>query len=258
MRRRRAAVVASAGAGRRVRRDRVEACLRGRARLAAGVVPAVTKSAIEALFAYADRYATVVEDRDRFAPPSASRRSASRGCRATRPPTSARRASRRTRTAGRSMRRWLTRQTKLLRATWDAFDRAVDGVGRALAKAARRSAAGWDRRPRGRRRGELREDDRRSRRGLRGPRPEAAAAREEERAPRRRGPRTRPHRRDPARGPRGGARWTAVLRAASRGTSSITRGRWGSVLNAGRETGERERGYAGEVGFRRGACARTR
>ena len=96
-------------------------------------------AALDSLFAYGPRYAAVVDGSGvRFAPPSrvstirVRERVTGDATTDFGAPSIAPHADRRE-----IDRRWLTRQTKLLRATWDAFDRAADGVGRSLAKGPR-------------------------------------------------------------------------------------------------------------------------
>ena len=95
--------------------------------------------ALEALLAYGPRYATAIRGtRIAFAPPSKlgtlkvverldGDATTDFGAPSIAPAADARAID----------RRWLTRQTKLLRASWDAFDRAVDGVRGPLAKGPR-------------------------------------------------------------------------------------------------------------------------
>ena len=95
--------------------------------------------ALDALLAYGPRYATAIRGtRIAFAPPKQLHTlevverlegdaTTDFGAPSIAPVTDARVID----------RRWLTRQTKLLRASWDAFDRAVDGVRGPLAKGPR-------------------------------------------------------------------------------------------------------------------------
>jgi hypothetical protein len=179
------------------------------------------EAAIEALFAYADRYAAVVEGSDIwFAPPS--RVSTIRiherltgdattdfGAPSIAPDADGREID----------RRWLTRQTKLLRASWDAFDLAVGGVGRALAKGPRgggRQLNGIVAHVVGAEASYLKMIGGRAK-SFEDPDRKAATAREEERALVVEALERALTDGIPARGPRGGARWTApyfVRRAA--------------------------------------------
>ena len=96
-------------------------------------------AALESLFAYGPRYAAAVDGSGvRFAPPArvSTIRVVDRltgdattdfGAPSIAPAADGREID----------RRWLTRQARLLRASWDAFDRAVDGVHRDLEKGPR-------------------------------------------------------------------------------------------------------------------------
>jgi hypothetical protein len=89
--------------------------------------------------AYGPRYATVVDGSGlRFAPPSRASTILVRERLTGDATTDFGAPSIAPEADGRAIgRRWLTRQTKLLRASWNAFDRAVDGVRRDLAKGPR-------------------------------------------------------------------------------------------------------------------------
>jgi hypothetical protein len=178
-------------------------------------------AALEALFAYGPRYAAVVERSGvRFATPSraSTLRVAERltGDATTEfgapsiPPSA----------DGRAIdRRWLTRQTKLLRASWNAFDRAVDGVSRDLEKGPRGGGRRLDAivtHVIGAEASYLKMIGGRAK-DFEDPDPAAAAAREEERTSVLEALERALTDGIPERGPRGGARWSApyfVRRAA--------------------------------------------
>jgi hypothetical protein len=178
-------------------------------------------AAIETLVSYGPRYAAVVEGSGvRFTPPSRVSTIRVRERLTGDATTDFGAPSIAPAADGREIdRRWLTRQRKLLRASWDAFDRAVDSVGRELAKGPRgggRRLDGIVEHVVGAEASYLKMIGGRAK-GFEDPDRKAAAAREEERRLVLEALERALTDGIPERGPRGGARWSApyfVRRAA--------------------------------------------